>query len=208
MGTLRTFESNIIAKCVAQDCLPISVETCESGNFSHSYVSIAAFNVLRIHSETVCFLTFAAPVTFLKSSAVKRTCTAFPLAAPLGSLGRPTFFGLGWLGIAELLNDGRADCGYGRDSWGDMQDGNMAGWLGWIVRLVRPGIGRIRFRMAVEVEHFDYAIPDCLTLKNLFDRDALAVRGFRAVHLVDRVPEFFDIGQNSSLSLLAEKHRF
>ena len=70
--------------------------------------------MLRIHPETVCFLAFAAALTRLTSSALKRRATIFPLASPLGSFGRQTFLGLGWAGIAELLND---ECSYG-GGWG------------------------------------------------------------------------------------------
>ena|SRR5258708_3310593 len=77
------------------------------------YASSAAFNVPRIHSDTVCFLALAAAVTFFKSSALNRTGTILPLASPLASLGRPTFLGFFCAGISELLHNGRAQyCDY------------------------------------------------------------------------------------------------
>ena len=72
---------------------------------------IAAFNVLRIHSETVRFFAFAAALTRFTSSALNRKATIFPLASPLGSLGRPTFLGFtGGIG-SELLNNKGSDSG-------------------------------------------------------------------------------------------------
>jgi hypothetical protein len=52
---------------------------------------IAAFNVLRIHSETVWLLALASVPTAFNASGVKRAGTILPFAAPLGSFGRPSF---------------------------------------------------------------------------------------------------------------------
>jgi hypothetical protein len=68
--------------------------------------SIVAFNVLRIHSDTVCLLAFALVSNARNSAGVTRIRKVSALASPLGSAGRPGLFGLGWLGIAELLHDG------------------------------------------------------------------------------------------------------
>jgi hypothetical protein len=74
--------------------------------FSH-YPSIAALIVLRIQSDTVCLLAFALASTALDSAREMRTRSITALASPLASLGRPTFFGLGWLRILNLLHDER-----------------------------------------------------------------------------------------------------
>src|SRR5258708_4675747 len=63
----------------------------------------AAFNVLRIHSDRFCLLAFAALSNVRNSSVVARMRSISALAFPLGSLGRPTGFGLGWLGIVSVL---------------------------------------------------------------------------------------------------------
>jgi hypothetical protein len=49
-------------------------------------------------------LAFAALSNARSSSGIARTRSISALALPFGSLGRPAFFGLGWLGIAKLLN--------------------------------------------------------------------------------------------------------
>lgn len=64
--------------------------------------------MLRIHSETFCLLALARTAIAFRSSAVKRTGTILPLAAPFGSLGLPIldFF---CCAKPELLNDSRSD---------------------------------------------------------------------------------------------------
>ena len=74
---------------------------------------VAAFNVLRIHSDTVMFWAFAKAVIRLKSSPLKRTGTILPFASPLGSFGRPIFVGLAFGTAFELLHN----CGLNGGSW-------------------------------------------------------------------------------------------
>jgi hypothetical protein len=81
--------------------MPVFVKASKASDF---HTVIAAFNVVRIHSETVCLLALAAFSTRWRSSGLKRTCTGVPFASPLGSFGRPTFLGLGWVGISVLLH--------------------------------------------------------------------------------------------------------
>ena len=66
---------------------------------------MAANNVLRIQSDRLFLLPLAAASIRFKSSASKRIATILPFASPLGNLGRQTFLGFDWVGIAELLND-------------------------------------------------------------------------------------------------------
>jgi TPR repeat protein len=76
--------------------------------------AMAAFSVLRIHSETFWLLAVAAVVMRFTSSALKRTGTIRPLASPFGSLGRPIFLGLVCFPIFfELLHD----CGLYSGLW-------------------------------------------------------------------------------------------
>src|ERR1019366_996299 len=68
--------------------------------------AMAAFSVLRIHSEIFMSLALAAAVMRWTSSGLNRTGTIRPLASPLGSFGRPIFLGLVGFGtVPELLND-------------------------------------------------------------------------------------------------------
>ena len=68
--------------------------------------------MLRIHSEMVFLLAFAACATAFMSSGVNRTGTMRPFASPFGSLGRPTFLGLFRFKVSIILNDGGPDCGF------------------------------------------------------------------------------------------------
>lgn len=54
---------------------------------------MAAFNVPRIHSETVWLLFFAAASTAVNSSGVIRTRSMMALASPLGNGGLPRLLG-------------------------------------------------------------------------------------------------------------------
>ena len=66
-----------------------------------------ASNVLRIHSDTVCFLVLADASIDRNSPGVTRMRSIAALALPLGSAGRPTFLGLGLAsGTCDLLHDG------------------------------------------------------------------------------------------------------
>jgi hypothetical protein len=68
------------------------------------YPPIAVAKVLRIHSETVLLLAFAAASTFLRSSGLNRTGTMLPLATDFASRGRPGFLGFGFdVGIGSKL---------------------------------------------------------------------------------------------------------
>jgi len=77
----------------------------------HILHCFAASKVLRIHSETVCFLALAlAPYPF-NSDGVTRIRRVSFLATPLGSAGRPGFFGFGlFSGSANLLNNSGLNC--------------------------------------------------------------------------------------------------
>ena len=86
-----------------------------------------ALIVPRIQSDRVWLLAAAAASTRWRSAALRRTSTVVDLARSW-SFGRPTGrgFGLGWLGILELLNDGRSDGCYGIDDWRNVQNGDVA----------------------------------------------------------------------------------
>jgi hypothetical protein len=72
----------------------------------HFELSIEAFSVLRIHSETVLPLALAADVIFLISSALKRTGKIRPFASPFGSFGLPGFLRFfGCSKVSQLLKD-------------------------------------------------------------------------------------------------------
>jgi hypothetical protein len=101
--------------------------------------------------------------------------------------------GLGWPGIAKLLNDERADGGYGRDGWWDVKDGNMSSRYRRIVRLMRPGIGCVGLGVAVEIEDFHNPIPHCLTLEDLFDGHTFTMSSLRTVETVNRLAKLVDI---------------
>jgi hypothetical protein len=132
---------------------------------------MAAFNVPRIHSDTVWLLALAAAATAFKRSAVKRTGTILPLAWPFGSFGRPIFLGLFGLILFgtgfELLNDCSLHGGLRRDDWRDMKHRHMAFWVGRIVSLVHPRINPIRFWVTLQAKDFDNAVPYHLAFKYL-----------------------------------------
>src|ERR1051326_4204473 len=88
----------------------------------------------------VILFAFALATIRLRSSALKRTGTMRPLASPFGSLGRPTFLGLGWVKGSKLLCDGYSDCCFWRDCRRDLEDRNVSLGLLGIVRSVCPGI--------------------------------------------------------------------
>jgi hypothetical protein len=105
--------------------------------------------VLLIHAETVFLLDFAAPVIRFRSSALILTTRARAFASPFGSFGRPIFGLVCFAMFREILNDNGLDGGlWGYDGW-DMQHGNVALRVRWIVRLVNPGIHPVSFRMAL-----------------------------------------------------------
>ena len=64
-----------------------------------------SLNVLRIHSDKIWPLAFAAASMAFKSSVVMRTGTIRPFASPLGSLGRPTFLGILRNNVTALIAD-------------------------------------------------------------------------------------------------------
>src|SRR5664280_1402446 len=76
----------------------------------------------------------------------------------------------------------------------------MLCWLGRVARIVQPRIRRIRLGMAFQVKDLYDAIPNRFTVENLFNRHALAVRGFRAMQLVNSLPEFFDMAHPAASS--------
>src|ERR1019366_7518438 len=135
--------------------------------FSCPQASIAAFNVLRIHSETVCLPVFAFAPYPRNSLGVTRIRNVSPLASPLGNAGLPTFLGLGWAGIPDLLQDGGLYCGLWRDCRGYVKHGNTLAGMLRIVRCVRPGIDSVRLGMAFQVEFFHSPVPIGLSLPTL-----------------------------------------
>lgn len=77
-------------------------------------LSIAAFNVLLIHSEMVLLLALAVAAIRSISSKVKRTCTILPFAVSVESFGRPTL-GLTWsmslwLSVMRQLSEVKIYC--------------------------------------------------------------------------------------------------
>jgi hypothetical protein len=65
--------------------------------------------VLRIHSEIVCLLAFAAAVIRFSASGLKRTGTMRALACPFAIFGRPIFLAFGWLKASKLLDNYGSD---------------------------------------------------------------------------------------------------
>ena len=168
--------------------------------FPQSQTSNAASNVLRIHSETVCFRAFAVASIVRNVAGATRMRSISALALPLGSAGRPGFLGLGWVGIPDLLQDGALYCGLWRYCRGYVQHGNASPWLLGVVRCVSPGVGSVRLGMAFQVEYFDHPIPNRLALKYLGHMHTLAVCGFSLVQLADHVCEFFYLGHAAASS--------
>ena len=164
--------------------------------FSCHQTSNAALNVLRIHSETVCFLAFANPSNVRNSVSVTLIRKVSALALPLGRAGRPTFFGLGLgSGMAlYLLHDGYLYCGLWRNGRGDVKHGDAAPGVLWIVCCVCPGIGSVGLGMALEVEYLHHPVPKHLALKDFGYMHTFNVLRLRLVQLADHVLEFFYLG--------------
>ena len=55
---------------------------------------------------------------------------------------------------------------------------------------MRPGVRCVGLGVVVQIEYFHDALPNRLTLPNLFDRDGLTVRSLSAVQMVNHVPQF------------------
>jgi hypothetical protein len=110
---------------------------------------MAALNVLRIHSETVWPLAFAAASTRLRSSGLNRTGTMEPLAVPLGSFGLPGFLVFFvTVTLLRLLYDGGSHGCFRRYYRRVMQHGHVSLRVLWIVRIVRPSVYPVGLRMA------------------------------------------------------------
>src|SRR5256885_16265070 len=146
---------------------------------------MAAFNVLRIHCETVCLLALAAASIALVSSDVKRTGTIFPFAWPFGSLGRPILAFR--FKLPRLLQDHGPYCILSRFDWMEMQYRNVSHWLLRVIGFVRPSIDSGCFRMPMQVEHLDDSFPYRLALEFLLYGHALNVHRFRAMQSPDHV---------------------
>lgn len=154
-----------------------------------------AIRLLRIHSETVLPLAFAASSTVRYSAGVRRTRRYLALALPLGSGGRPgllTFFF--WLKASELLHDGGSDGGLRRYDWRDVQDGHVMLRIRRIAGIVRPSVYPVCLRMIPQTENFHDAIPYDLTPVPLRDRYAFNMRGTSLVQFVDHIAQLFDMG--------------
>ena len=96
--------------------------------------AMAAFSVLRIHSEIFMSLALASAVMRWTSSGLNRTGTIRPLASPLGSFGRPIFLGLvGFDTVPELLNDCRLYGGLSRHHGRNVKYCDVALRVRWIV---------------------------------------------------------------------------
>src|ERR1035441_9082723 len=70
--------------------------------------------------------------------------------------------------------------------------------MGRIVGRMGPRICRIRLGVPAQIEYLNDPIPHSLAVKNLFYRNALAMRGWHAMQLVDHVYEFFDGRQDAA----------
>src|SRR5947208_3306403 len=133
----------------------------------------------------LCLLALACASIAFRSSKVKRTGTIFPLASPLGSLGRPTF--LGFFCISELLNDCRSDCCLCRCDGVDMKNRYMSSWFLWVVGIMRPGIRFACLWMAVQLKYLHDAIPNRLSLKRFFHWYAFNMLCFDSMQTADYV---------------------
>src|ERR1041385_1953782 len=145
--------------------------------------------VLLIHSDTVTFFSFAFASIARRCSAVKRTGTMRPLAALLGSVGRPTLLALGIVPV--LLNNGRSHCCLWRYGWWNMKHCYMATFAGF--GFMRPRIDSVRFWMADQIKNFDNSIPHRFPLVLLFYGYALDVRCFHAVKLHNHISQFLNM---------------
>ena len=100
---------------------------------------MAALSVLRIHSERLWRLRFAAAVMAFKFSALKRTGTIRPFACPFGRFGLPTLLGFFiWRKAPKLLYDccsHRFPCG---SDWRNVQYRNVASGFLRVIRVMRP----------------------------------------------------------------------
>lgn len=132
-----------------------------------------AINVLRIHSETVCFLRFAAIAIAFKSSPLKRTGTIRPLACPLGRFGLPTRLGFCFK-ASKLLYDCGSYGFSGRRDRVNMQDGHMPPRCVRVIHIMRPGVDLRRFRVSVKFKYFDYPFPNCSAFFSLLSTFAIS----------------------------------
>jgi hypothetical protein len=80
-----------------------------------------------------------------------------------------------------------------------MQHGDLLRERVRLARVVKPGIDRIRIRMAFQMKHFDDPVPNSLTSPRLFHGNALTVGGLPTVESVNHFPQLFDMGQIGSL---------
>lgn len=63
-----------------------------------------------------------------------------------------------------------------------------------VAGLMRPGVGGIGCRVAVQIKDLDYPFPYRFAVENLFYRDTLPVRGLHAMQFLDYLAQFLDIG--------------
>ena len=127
--------------------------------------AIAAFKVLRIHSETFWSFALAAAVMRFTSSVLKRTGTIRPLASPFGSLGRPIFGLVCFAMFPELLHNCGLYCGLWRYNGRDVKYRDVTFRMSRIFCRVNPGVDPIRLRMTSQAKDFNNPVPYCLTLK-------------------------------------------
>lgn len=116
-----------------------------------------------------------------------------PLVSPFGSFGRPIFALVCFAMFLEFLDDCGLNCSTGRNDWRNVQYGHMTLRMRRIVCFMNPSVDLVRFRMALEAEYLDYAVPYRAALKHLFDRNALQMLDFSAMQVVNHVPKLLNV---------------
>ena len=93
----------------------------------------------------------------------------------------------------EPVNDYRLDSGFGGDYGRNAKYRDVAFWVLRVVSRMSPGIDRIRLWMPLQSKNFNDSIPNRLSLKDFFYRNAFQVLCFRAMQVVNHVSKLLNV---------------